>query len=450
MRSNFNNSVEEFTCPSSVSSSASSELNSSPQVVEPAGCMDSSEIATEIVKKRMQVKLGRSSTPETLIGTENALDVEGSDAKTNDCSELNEERCETAQSRKEMSRGRRSTQDSPSCYDYTTIYSRSKNMNANVNPEVALDSIQVDGMNQYGHDLESDSIPSSKEPDLEDENHLDMNDHFSNMEDNHNEDSLPCSSRGINVQNRLEEEIQHCIEEDKMLEEGNLDNEQRPFSQKSLNSESRQESQQSKRSNSERSLYRNANEVSKIEIQPGPFIDTSISKNEKSDEKLPTPPNKNVSLLLPTSRQSRPSSCSLPVSCCSSRMSDVEVNDGGTKYQNKKVVADEIPSKELGSYGDILNVLERIEKETNEKGKDDSNSNLAEKYSSRSSSRKSSATYYSMTPRGNFNDILPKHPDEKLSFLSDGMLSDNISNDKHIRSSSKMRSVLVYFTIILQ
>ena len=67
------NSVEEYTCPSSASSFGSRDSKSPSQTKSFARIEPCIQVTPDNVKKRMQVKLGRTKSPETLIGTENNI-----------------------------------------------------------------------------------------------------------------------------------------------------------------------------------------------------------------------------------------------------------------------------------------------------------------------------------------------------------------------------------------
>ena len=113
---------------------------------------------------------------------------------------------------------------------------------------------------------------------------------------------------------------------------------------------------------------------------------------------------------------------------------EIDENDAKLSQATHSVIIPE-NSNEFGSYGDILNVLERIEKETSENDHDieKRKSSLKQNDSSRSSSRRSSATYFTSTPRNNLKAIEGQDATENtLSY-------DTILNEKHVRSSSKMR-----------
>jgi hypothetical protein len=69
-RHKIDNSIDDSTCPSSASSSVSRGSKSPPQETAPMNLSpDSSQVAQDNIRKRMQVKLGRNRSPETLIGT---------------------------------------------------------------------------------------------------------------------------------------------------------------------------------------------------------------------------------------------------------------------------------------------------------------------------------------------------------------------------------------------
>ena len=132
----------------------------------------------------MQVKLGRTRSPETLIGTENIIDNDndmtekprdycGQDdirsAKENKSFGINKEQ-NFEQNGDMKHEGRRSMNDSRrSFYDYSDIYSVSMNKDGNMNPEVALDNIQINGMNENQYFDGQQSITSVEAPENEDE-----------------------------------------------------------------------------------------------------------------------------------------------------------------------------------------------------------------------------------------------------------------------------------------
>ena len=459
MKHNIRNSIEESTCPSSASSNASGDSKTPPQEISSVAGLGSSQVTPDIVNKRMQVKLGRTNTPETLIGTENAnqdeempsIDTTLLNLDENTVLELarsfenKNEKVESNQNGEIRNEGRRSNDGCLSRYDDMEIYAPYVDMSTHLNPEVALDNIQVNGLKQvteYG----SRSIISLKGQSRECNLHnLSENQYFDTQQTDHEK---PRSRNHVNIQ--LENEtLEHAFSED----------EEKSISQKSSNSS--HHSTVSKRSNERRSLYRVNKEL--INKQKGLSKAHDMEKHDyeeiesdtliTNDNPVPLPNNNPVSL--PTSRQSRPSSCSLPVSCCSSRMSDVEANgktltqplttDYTTPLQplqhlnlthalNKdESVPGNDSSKDLGSYGDILNVLERIEQETSGRGSDATNKNGEENSSSRVSSRRSSSTYLEATPRSD------SKTNEGFDISNCGIQSDGTNNDKHIRSSSKMR-----------
>ena len=438
-RHKIDNSVDDSTCPSSASSSVSRGYKSPPQETVPMASLDSSQAAQDNMRRRMQVKLGRTRSPETLIGTQNVSndnqmtekprDLCGQDeirsAKENRSFGINKEQFDQNITGDMKNEGRRSMNDSRrSFYDYSDIYSVSMNKDGNMNPEVALDNIQINGMNETQY-FDGQSIASVEAPE--------NNEHEDEFSDTSQiEGEFRGSNAVINIQDRLEEEIQNCRGENNNLDDEILENESRPFSQKSFDSRNDQSLSSLKATNRERSIYRTNTESLKKEKEitfnddetkdgPGNFEEGKIITKIPSGS-------------FPASRQSRPSSCSLPVSCCSSRMSDVENNSNDLKLPHKKQ-ADTTDEniKELGSYGDILNVIERIEKETTDEGNEVENQRQMDNVPSSASSRRSSATYFEVTPRQGLKS------NHAYDISGSGIQSDNLYIDKHVRSSSKMR-----------
>ena len=423
------NSVEEYTCPSSACSFGSRDSKSPSQTKSFARIEPCVQVTPDNVKKRMQVKLGRTKSPETLIGTENNINGNGelnSNEWTNATEHPYEDQNDSSWNKKEgrmdnhvsKNDGRRSISSRGTPYDYAEIYSNALKLNDSMNPEIALDNIQIHGENQIA------DVVNSQESYTDDEHVIDEN-VYENEEQHdsknpaESKDSSSSNSE-IDIQNRLEEEIKHCLEDKTDLEENLLENEKRPFSQKSIEYNSGKTSSVENDLGKERPLYR---EIS------APTQELDI---QEKAEKVAKPSSTSLAL----SRQSRPSSCSLPVSCCSSRMSNAEIdeNDAKLSQATHSVIIPE-NSNEFGSYGDILNVLERIEKETSENDHEieKRKSTLKQNDSSRSSSRRSSATYFTSTPRNNLKAI--EGPDATENTLS----YDTILNEKHVRSSSKMR-----------
>ena len=130
-----------------------------------------------------------------------------------------------------------------------------------------------------------------------------------------------------------------------------------------------------------------------------------------------------------SSRASRPSSCTLSISCCSSRMSDAEDSANNTRRRNKQtIVSGNDGQKTFGSYGDILDVLERIEKETCTEVSGEGQKNREK---TGSASRHSSRDYTDTTPRNDYN--------AGQNGTSSAIEGYNNTSGEHIRSSSKMR-----------
>ena len=128
--------MEEYTCPSSASSYVSRDSKSPPQPTELTCIEPASQLTPENVKKRMQVKLGRTRSPETLIGTASNInvdeDLESNEWKTVagnhyengsdnhwDKNKGQMQKCETKND------GRQSMSSRVSHYDYSEIYSSS-------------------------------------------------------------------------------------------------------------------------------------------------------------------------------------------------------------------------------------------------------------------------------------------------------------------------------------
>ena len=381
------------------------------------------------VKKRMQVKLGRTKSPETLIGTENYINGNeeldsneltngGDDQYANGNGNDWNKKIQQMNNYETKNDGRRSISSRVSHYDYAEIYSSALKLNDNMNPEIALDNIQIHSPNHTG-EVECPRGNDTEEEPVIDEDIQGGNEQNDTQKASDRED-VRISNSAMNIQNRLEEEIKHCLDDKSDLGDQFLENEKRPFSQKSIDYTSGHTSSMNTDFAKDRPLYRENSE-------------------EKQEENITVEEEKSVkpsSASLALSRQSRPSSCSLPVSVCSSRMSDVETNDNEAKLSKTKAT---IPTPEnpndFGSYGDILNVLERIEKETSESedviGKSKRNSDQND--SSRSSSRRSSATFFAATPRNNVKTS------DGADISGNAFNYDSILNEKPVRSSSKMR-----------
>ena len=429
MKHKIDNSVEEYTCPSSACSFGSRDSKSPSQTKSFARIEPCVQITPDNVKKRMQVKLGRTKSPETLIGTENNINGNEeliSNEWTNATEHPYENQNESNWNKKEgrmnnhetKNDGRRSISSRGTPYDYAEIYSNALKLNDSMNPEIALDNIQIHGENQIADVVNSQESYSDVEHVI-DENLCENEEQHDSENPAESKDSSSSNSE-IDIQNRLEEEIKHCLKDKNDLDEDLLENEKRPFSQKSIEYNSGKTSSMENDLVKERPLYR---EIS----APTEELDV-----QEKGEKVAKPSSTSLAL----SRQSRPSSCSLPVSCCSSRMSNAEINENDAKLSQAahSVIIPE-HSNEFGSYGDILNVLERIEKETSESEHDveKRKSALKQNDSSRSSSRRSSATYFTSTPRNNQKAM--EGPDATENTLN----YDTILNEKHVRSSSKMR-----------
>ena len=424
---NMHHSLDGSTCISSASSHTSGNTHTtSDEKTHSLRANFTPPDVPDIAKRRMQVKLGRVNSPKTLIGIEN--EDEGEITAENDEPHIEEGNANIVNHSNNFERDDRcnklagqNTNNGIAPHYQAVNYGIVDYVSLNhsqcfENPEVALDNVNVNGF--YEH-LESES---NKMIQMLQEDELNLPEQRPSTNLSSKED---CSRDEPQVEDRNTE----CIPStpanepepylyDKILPQNNITANASPLVMQHIAS--------SNQNDRRRALYRtdSKKDISNSHEQCGTATELAFCKQSTSNER----PGSQISV-----HSSRPSSCSLPVSCCSSRISNVEEKDNKSKLAN--TIKIDITNKDdnaMGSYGDILNVLEKLEQETNETDVNGCHDKKdLRSPSSQVSSMRSSSTYLDITPRAESsqnNDF----EDANSNFKSE-------YEKQHLRSSSKMR-----------